>query len=150
MAYKMSDAVMNLEDAGVLKSLSEKSWSCKDLAIRHCIGEEVLSSLLNLLVHAGILNEDETGYRLKQEQIGRLPVVTMEKNARNWHFGNQSLRKAMQGKEAGDPLETYTDSEKETYYSAMQSAIRNVGIHIARCVDISKTRKVVDLGGGEW
>lgn len=150
MAYKLSDAIMQLENLGVLKYLASRPSSanqvCEDLSLH----QQSVSTLLDLLVVANIVDFEDEIYSLPSTSKSALPMLRLETRIREWHYANQSIRKVLETGQGSNPLDQFKDQQYLEHYQLSLSAFaRALALNIVRNTDVSNAIHIVDLGGAD-
>lgn len=150
LAYKVSDALMLLTNGGALARLAAEPMTAPALAERLGWQSGPLATVLDVLVRAGVLEQDEAHYRVPAATAAVLPLIVMESQVRQWHGANHSLQKMVQKGVAADPLSQIQDaSYLDNYQAAMSASSRALALHLFRHGGLAKALKVVDIGGAD-
>lgn len=150
MAYKLSDLLMELHALGVLARLGREAATTDVLAAELGLHEAGLGRALALLTLAGIVEDEGSGrYRLPSDCRDGLALVTLESRVREWHIANRSLASVLATGRGGDPMDGATADFVEAYGAAMAGSKRAVALAVARLIDLSGTRNILDIGGSD-
>lgn len=153
MAYKVSDAIMALEQFGVLSELAVVPASSEELAERCGLSAGPLSCVLTLLATANVIEQIGTRFSLPAGTRAALPAIRLESQTRNWHAANGSLVAMLKNCAGSDPFQSMDREEDslslQDYQEAMASTARALASHFFRHAKLSGEITVVDIGGSD-
>ena len=152
-AYKQSIIVLTANELGIFSALYQKKQSAADLAKKLKLNLRALVTLLNALVQVGYLKKKGNVYSAE-------PSFKTYLNPDGDHFIGDSLKHDLdilknwselaQVVKTGKPVrrEKRTEAEQENFILAMAN---NTELNINdffNSIDLSKCKKVLDVGGG--
>jgi hypothetical protein len=150
MAYKISDIVMALTEAGIIERLVQAPASAEVLANEQGWDRTALARYLEMLALSGVLTVDDGLYGVPPGTRATLPLVTMEAQVRRWHATNGSLRKILETGRGAEPLTRIDDPTfLENYQRAMAASARALALHMYRYADLPRTGTIADIGGAD-
>lgn len=150
MAYKVSDALMLLAREGALTHLIANPCEAQVLAEKMGWQMTPLNKVLDLLVHAGLLEKNELNYHVTPATEAVVPLIISESQVRDWHASNQSLSKMVSQGIAADPLNQIKEiSYLDNYQGAMASSSRALSLHLFRHGRLPRAGQVLDIGGAD-
>ncbi|HEX7635953.1 MAG TPA: methyltransferase [Noviherbaspirillum sp.] len=151
MAYKVSDVLMVLTEAGALERLAQAPATADALAVAVGWQAGSLAKLLDLLVTAGVLEKSDAAvYAVPSTTRSVLPVVVMEAQVRRWHAANRSLLTVLETGVGADPLGQIQEQNfLSNYQQAMAASARALALHIHRYARLPRQGTILDIGGAD-
>lgn len=150
MAYKVSDILMALTEAGIIERLIRASATAEILAAERGWDGAALARYLDLLALSGVLTSENGCYGVPPGTQATLPLVAMEAQVRRWHATNRSLWKILETGKGAEPLTRIDDPTfLGNYQRAMAASARALALHLYRYAELPRTGTIVDIGGAD-
>jgi SAM-dependent methyltransferase len=156
-AYRESKIILVANDLDIFTNLSRQSISAEDLALKLQVEAAPLSILMNALVAMGFLSKEKGHY--SNTQISDKYLVQgrpdyMGRFLRQSHIRwNQFNHLAESLKPGYAPIQTFQSFEEERDFThswiwGLDNLGHNTADSIARSLDLSGVRQMLDIGGG--